>query len=140
MLGINDLLHRIYYIEAVQEQTPLRTVYLARNLRTQQRVAISEFRVPDADAAQFTRQLESLIMLRHPNLPRVLGEFVENELHYLVTDVAEGLPLPEAVKSGLTTSDALDYIGQIADALAHCHAAGIVHRDVAGYATRGNAS
>jgi serine/threonine protein kinase len=85
-------------------------------------------------AEQFKREARILARLEHPNLPKVTDFFAVGGAYYLVMtliegqdlraklDLAQGEPFPEP--------QVLDWMGQVMDALAYCHAQGVIHRDI----------
>jgi len=106
-------------------------VYRARDTRLKRDVAIKV--LPTAFAreperlARFTREAEVLAALNHPNIATIYGV----EEGALVMELVEGETLAEIVGRGpLPLDTALEYAGQIADALEAAHEKGIVHRDL----------
>ena len=73
-----------------------------------------------------------LARLDHPNLPKVSDYFSDNDRDYLVMDFVEGESLSTRIKreGALPEAQVLEWTGQLLDALAYCHAQGVVHRDV----------
>lgn len=71
---------------------------------------------------QLGSELKVLSGLRHPNLPRIVDAFVENQRHYIVMDYIEGqtlarvlsnhnrLPVKHALEVGLKLASVLDYL------------------------------
>jgi hypothetical protein len=85
---------------------------------------------------QFTREAQLLANLSHPNLPRVIDHFVlPGQGQYLVMDYVEGEDLEQMLaRTGkpLPVAQALDWIGQVCDALIYLHHLDppIIHRDI----------
>jgi serine/threonine protein kinase len=85
-------------------------------------------------AEQFKREARILARLEHPNLPKVTDFFAVRDAYYLVMtliegqdlrtmlDLAQGEPFPEP--------QVLEWMSQVMDALAYCHAQGVIHRDI----------
>jgi tetratricopeptide (TPR) repeat protein len=111
------------------------TVYLADDVRHRRQVAVKVLR-PDLAATlgpeRFFREIEIAAQLQHPHILPLLDSgqsdgflfyvmpFVEGEsLRERLTRVRE-LPIPEAVR----------LLRDVADALSHAHARGVVHRDI----------
>jgi serine/threonine protein kinase len=78
------------------------------------------------------KQLAQLGFNRHPHIVRVSDFFNEDNLPCIVMDFIEGKNLYDLVltEGKLAEARAVKYIEQIASALATCHQAGIIHRDV----------
>jgi serine/threonine protein kinase len=109
-------------------------VHRARDLRLGTDVAVKRFR-PGAsahDLLQQRREMEALAHLHHPGLVRLHDGGTEDGRAFVVTDLVEGPTLAERISGGPPLAPgAVRRLGaQLAEALAHVHAAGIVHRDV----------
>ncbi|MCO5171790.1 MAG: serine/threonine protein kinase [Planctomycetes bacterium] len=82
---------------------------------------------------RFRREMEALARVDdHPGIVRVhsAGETADGAPFYAM-ELVRGRSLAEALKRGLLARDAaLDVLAEVAAALAHLHARGIVHRDV----------
>src|SRR4051794_16731966 len=102
------------------------TVYRATDTKLNREVAIKllpEAFAADADRlARFAREAQVLASLNHPNIAAIHG--VEDRA--LVMELVEG----ETLRGPLPLETALDYAGQIADALEYAHDNGVVHRDL----------
>ncbi|MGE0708082.1 MAG: serine/threonine-protein kinase [Planctomycetota bacterium] len=109
-------------------------VTLARERATGAQVAIKRLRRP-IDRARFLQEAQAISSLDHPNVVRLLrvlgGEHPDQPLA-LVLEHVPGPDLERLVqRSGrLTLQQALAIGIDLADALAHAHARGLVHRDV----------
>ena len=84
---------------------------------------------------QFVREAQLLYKLKHPNLPRALDHFtIAGQGQYLVMDYIEGENLKDIVglKGALPLDQALEWIGQICDALTYLHSRQppVIHRDI----------
>ena len=101
-------------------------VYRARDTKLGRDVAVKvlpEAFVHDPDRmARFEREAQVLASLNHPNIAQIYGV----EERALVMELVEG----QMLKGPLPLETALDYAGQIADALEAAHEKGIVHRDL----------
>lgn len=82
--------------------------------------------------AKFIREAQLIASLDHPNIVKTYDVFEENGTAYYVMDYLAGSSLADVVRSGgaLSESEALLYIGQIADALAYLHSRHSLHFDV----------
>jgi serine/threonine-protein kinase len=81
---------------------------------------------------RFLLEAQIAAALRHPNITRVLELGSEDGLPYLVQELLEGDDLSACIKRGepKTLRERLALLIQIARALAHAHAQGVLHRDV----------
>src|SRR5215467_6042910 len=75
-----------------------------------------------ARMARFEREAKALASLNHPHIAQIYGV----EQGALVMELVEGEP----VKGPLPVEKAVEYAGQILDALDAAHKKGIVHRDL----------
>lgn len=111
------------------------TVYLALDLKHQRHVAI---KVLDSAIAasigpeRFLREIETTASLCHPHILPLFDSGAIDGLLFYVMPLAEGETLRHrlAHEHRLPVADALRVTRQIADALGHAHAHGVVHRDV----------
>jgi hypothetical protein len=86
-----------------------------------------------AGRERFAQELQSLAMLSHPGIVRVLGggEDRERGLLFLVMELLTGESLADRIRRGpLPATEAVPLFRSIADSLAYAQAAGIHHRDV----------
>ena len=108
-------------------------VYKALDLRLQRHVALKI--LPHALSAdperrqRFLQEARAASALNDPHIVTVHDIFEANGTEFLVMELVEGRTLMAAAHD-LKTEQVVDYIGQIADALALAHAAGIIHRDL----------
>ena len=86
---------------------------------------------PDA-RARLTREVETLELIRHPNVAPVLDADLDGPRPYLVTKYVPGPPLDDYVaEHGPLTGEALTHLAEgLASALDAIHHAGVVHRDL----------
>jgi serine/threonine protein kinase len=112
------------------------TVYLGRNLRTNQIVAVKvlreEFAEDPGSVERFRREAQLVQRLDHPNIVRVLDYGVEAGQHFLVMDYIEGKTLAQLIRERgpLPVAEAVTYAAQVCEALQVAHRAGVVHRDI----------
>ena len=114
-----------YEIESQLGAGGMAEVWKARDTRLGRLVALKVSRT------EFSRRFElearAVAALNHPHIC-TLYDVGPN---YLVMEYVDGKPLQELIpRKGLPLEEALNYAGQIAEALAAAHAAGIVHRDL----------
>ena len=111
-------------------------VYLAREPRTNTRVAIKILRPQMADDPQmvhrFLTEARHMYRLSHPRILRVLEVSDRKEGPYYVMPYVEGGSLLGQYKPSqpLPVKRILAIAGQMAEALAYAHAHGLIHRDL----------
>jgi serine/threonine-protein kinase len=112
------------------------SVYLAEHVLMQRRVAIKvlpKHRVADTSyLARFHREAQAAAALDHRNIVRAYDVDNDGDIHFLVMEYVEGRDLQQIVKDDgpMDYADAVEYIRQAAEGLAHAHEAGLIHRDV----------
>ncbi len=80
---------------------------------------------------RFANEARVLARLEHPNILPVYDFGSLDGITYIVTPLIEEGTLADRLdRGGIPTEVALDYLGQIADALHHAHQVGITHRDL----------
>ncbi|MHA6792471.1 protein kinase domain-containing protein [Pseudonocardia bannensis] len=83
------------------------------------------------DRRRQQQEMYTLARLHHPGLVVLHDGGVEDGRAFVVTDLVEGRTLSERIAEGPLPPDVVRELGaRLADALAHVHADGIVHRDV----------
>lgn len=82
--------------------------------------------------AAFVKEAQTLAALHHPGIVEVIDIFDENNTSYMVMPFVEGRSLQSIVeKNGpLTYPEAVNYIGQVANAVGYIHDRHILHRDI----------
>lgn len=128
--------HDRYRVDNLLGQGGMGAVYLAWDTNLEIPVAIKENLDASPEAQkQFTREAQILARLAHPNLPRVIDNFIIPEVgQYLVMDYVEGEDLQSMLErlGRLPEPQVLTWISQICDALAYLHnqSSPIIHRDI----------
>jgi hypothetical protein len=107
-------------------------VYRARDLRMGRSVAIKLLRTVDPQSlGRFRTEIEVLCQLDHPGVVRLRGTGSHDGVPYLVLDLVDGPSLADVLVGGPLGVEQSTLIGrQLAEALAHAHGLGVVHRDV----------
>lgn len=128
------ILENRYRIAVLLGQGGMGAVYRATDLRFKTTVAIKENRMATVESQrQFSREAGLLHRLRHPNLPRVTDYFfTPGQGQYLVMDYVEGQDLKQVLARQATVPEAqaLEWMGQVLEALEYLHDEGVIHRDV----------
>jgi len=112
------------------------TVYLAEHSLSGQRRAIKVLpraRVNDKSYLdRFFREGRAAASLSHPNIVRIYDLANEEDVYYMVIEYVPGIDLHQKIQNEgpAKIEDALSYVGQAAEGLAHAHARSIVHRDI----------
>lgn len=109
-------------------------VYRARDMRLGREVALKiprEEWLDGHDAERFLREARHAARLRHPGIVRVYDAGSIGAIHYLACELVAGGTLRARLKQGpLSYLESAEIVAQLADALAHAHREGVVHRDV----------
>ena len=121
-----------YEVTALIGSGGMGSVYKAHDPKLQRTVAIKVLAKQDADAsARLLQEARAASALNHPHICTI-HEVGEHEGQaFIVMEYVEGKPLSQLIPSdGLPPESVIRYGAQIADALAHAHERGIVHRDL----------
>lgn len=111
-------------------------VYRGRDQKLQRDVAIKV--LPAAYAgdrvlrARLLQEARAAAALSHPHICTIyeVGEW-DDEQAYIVMELVEGQPLSTSIAGGpLSPLETVAYGVQLADALAHAHGRGVIHRDL----------
>jgi serine/threonine protein kinase len=140
ILQAKDILQERYRIESLLGEGGMGAVYQAWDSRLNVPVALKEM-TPQPGIhsdtlaqlrTQFQQEAQILARLSHPHLVRVGDFFEERGNAYLVMDFVEGEELASRIQreGALSEEQVLTWAGQMLDALAYCHAQGIIHRDI----------
>jgi len=112
-------------------------VFRVRDEKAQRDVAVKVLDLgltpSPALAERFVREARTVAQLEHPHIvPIVKVGGYQNEVLYIVMQCVDGPSLRHLLESRhrLSVGDAACVARQVADALAHAHERGVVHRDV----------
>jgi serine/threonine protein kinase len=112
-------------------------VYLARDERQQRLVALKvlppdKAREEERHLARFLREMELCQCVSHPNLAQTLEVGVSQGVYYIAMEYIPGRSLYRLVNAEgpLKVRRAAFLFAQVASALDHAHARGLVHRDL----------
>ncbi|MEX0718634.1 MAG: protein kinase [Planctomycetaceae bacterium] len=111
-------------------------VYRARYVKDGRLVAVKL--LPDdvttnpTIAARFRREMELLKALKHPHIVQCFGGVSDEKQAFYAMELVEGGTLAELLhkKGRFSPDETIRYGLQMCGALAHAHAAGVIHRDV----------
>jgi TolB-like protein len=124
-----------YEIESFLGAGAVSEVYRARDTRLGRVVALKVLTDPTApDAgAWLLREAQHAATLNHPHICTVHEIEEAGEGPFIVLELIEGITMLDAVKQGPPPVQTIVRWGaEIADALAHAHGRGVVHRDLKG--------
>ena len=124
-----------YRIERELGQGGMATVYLAEDVKHHRKVAVKVLR-PELAATlgpdRFAREIAVAARLQHPHILGLLDSGDTDGFFYYVMPYVDGETLRDRLaRAGeLPVPDAVRLLGEIAEALAVAHQAGVVHRDI----------
>lgn len=139
---MNDLLRRVeaalserYEIQCELGRGGMAVVYLGRDLRHERDVAIKVLPPQLASAIgheRFLHEIKLAAGLAHPYIVPILESGEAAGLLYYTMPVIQGETLQERLRreAPLPIGEALSIACEVAEALAHAHEAGVLHRDV----------
>ena len=79
---------------------------------------------------RFQQEARSVARLKHPNILEVFDYGYQDGIAYLVLELVEGGTLADRVGRPMELQEVVRIIEQVASALDHAHAHGVLHRDV----------
>jgi serine/threonine protein kinase len=106
-------------------------VWLAHDLELERRVAV-KLLAAATDRDRFTREAQTVAGLSHPNICRLFDFGEADGRPYIVFEYLAGGTLEERLRPGepLADADTARVASELAAALAHAHARGVLHRDI----------
>jgi serine/threonine protein kinase/Tol biopolymer transport system component len=124
-----------YEIVALLGAGGMGAVYKAKDTRLGRMVAL---KIPlqgtladEAARTQLLREAQNASALNHPHIATIYEVGEDGDQVYIAMELVEGRPLKELVPpDGMALETIIRYGTQIADAVAHAHERGIVHRDL----------
>ena len=132
-----DLIDGRYRVTSLLGEGGMGAVYAAQDLTFNERVAIKAMlpalRDRGAWSKRFVREARAARVIDNEHVAQVLnvGELLGGS-PYMVLEYLDGRPLDEVIRARapLPQSDAVDYLLQACEGIAHAHARKIVHRDL----------
>ena len=112
-------------------------VYRSQDTQLGRPVALKVVRddahLDDKACARLLREARTASALNHPNICTIYEAGMAGGETYIAMELVEGKSLSAVIGAdGLPVETAIRYAVQIADALAHAHERGVVHRDLKG--------
>ncbi|BBM82528.1 serine/threonine-protein kinase [Candidatus Uabimicrobium amorphum] len=110
-------------------------VYKAFDTENNRYVALKTIReedVPEEIKKRFTREMDIVSKLNHPNIIRIFDKFFYNNRMFFSMEFIEGKTLKELQEQGrpFPLEETIDIVLKICDALEHAHDKSIIHRDL----------
>src|SRR3954447_12571455 len=119
-----------YRVTAKIGEGGMGAVYRALDTKLNREVAVkilpAHFAGSAERIARFTREAQVLASLDHAGIAAIFGV----EEGALVMELVDGPTLADRLAKGMGLDEALAVARQIADALEHAHAKGVIHRDL----------
>jgi hypothetical protein len=132
-IGNGDLLKNRYRLERMLGRGGMAAVWLGQDEVLERPVAVKVLSDTIADdpgfVARFRREAQVAARLSHPNLVGVYDFSEEGERPYLVMQFVPGENLAAHLERGAEV-DCEQLARELLEAVAHIHAAGILHRDI----------
>ena len=123
-----------YEVRGIRGSGGFATVYAGFDAQLGRDVAIkvaSPRLVAHGTEDMFLREARNLARLRHPGVVTVFDVGVEDGRCFIVSDLLDGTPLNDWLKSNSPSwREAATIVAHIAEALGHAHERSVVHRDV----------
>ncbi len=86
---------------------------------------------PDGDLDRATREAHAGARLKHPAIVRLYEVASDDDAFYLISELIDGETLARLIADDALEDEEILEIGlALADALAHAHAHGVIHRDI----------
>ncbi|MCQ2491694.1 MAG: Stk1 family PASTA domain-containing Ser/Thr kinase [Lachnospiraceae bacterium] len=111
-------------------------VYMAKDEKLGRFVAVKvmkeEFNSDENFVRKFETEAQAVARLLHPNIISVYDVGVEDDIHYIVMELGEGITLKQYIKEKgqLSADETVEFGLQIAQAMRCAHTNGIIHRDI----------
>ncbi|MFC1662037.1 serine/threonine-protein kinase, partial [Gemmatimonadota bacterium] len=124
-----------YTIEDAIDSGGMATVYRARDLKHDRTVAVKVLKPDLAEvigADRFLREIRTTANLSHPHILPLFDSGEADGFLYYVMPFVEGESLADRLEreGELPVEEAVQIAREVAEALAHAHRKGVIHRDV----------
>src|SRR5262245_18559861 len=132
---VQEALGNAYRVERELGGGGMSRLFLAEELSLRRNVVVKVLPPEYASevfAARFRKEIELAAHLRHPNILPVLTAGTREDLLYFIVPYLPGEWLRHRLtrEGVLPVAEAVQILSETADALAHAHAEGILHRDI----------
>ena len=133
--GIHPLIKGYRFIRKLGS-TEHSGVYLAERQSTHLNVVLKVLRqMPGMDDSigafdRFLQEYETIADMDHPNIVRIYDLGVSDDHAHIAMEYLGGGDLRRKIESGIPERASVQYLRQIADALAAIHEKGVLHRDL----------
>ena len=110
-------------------------VYRVRNVISD-RIEAMKVLLPDLVgqqelATRFLREIKLMASLNHPNIAQLRTAFTANNQLVMIMEYVEGSTLADRLEHGpIPVPEALNYVGEVLDALSYAHHQHVIHRDI----------
>ncbi len=124
-----------YEIVEILGQGGMGQVYKVKNVLSE-RIEAMKVLLPnmegDSDLAErFLREIKVQAAFDHPNIAKLYTALRSSNQLLMVMEYVEGVSLEKMLAKGpLLVGEAVNYAGQVLDALGYAHGRGVVHRDI----------
>jgi serine/threonine protein kinase len=109
-------------------------VYLAESERAGEMVVLKVLRDEEGGSPgqfeRFLQEYELISKIRHPNVVRIVDLGIADDHAYIAMEYFPRGDLRSQITQGLTPTQSLDYLAQMASALSAVHDVGVLHRDL----------
>jgi len=132
----NSLIAGRYQIKKPLGEGGMAYVFMAKDLKTDQNVAIKILRKELTNDEEFIRRFDSearaVSSLSYSNIVKIFDVGIQNGMRYMVMEYIDGISLKELITKNeyIEWEVALPIAIQIGLALDHAHRNGVVHRDI----------
>jgi serine/threonine protein kinase len=132
---LSTILADRYRVEREVGQGGMATVYLARDLKHDRKVAIKVLRAEVAaviGAERFVREIQTIANLQHPHILGLIDSGEVSGTAYYVMPYVDGESLRDRLRreQQLPVTEAVRLATEVAAALDYAHRQGVIHRDI----------
>lgn len=123
-----------FQIDSMLGRGSMAKVYKARQISLRRPVALKVLEegifTPGDNIKRFLREAEAMARLEHPHIVPVYAAGEDHPYYFFAMRLMQGGSLADAMKKGVTRSQAVDWACRICQALAYAHTAKVIHRDL----------